>query len=77
MMTKQPNLGEGNENWEKCPKCASPVMIDPETGHAEVCSRCKSLASPTVGWLGGYFIFFVVAGIIALVCYCIHLLFST
>ncbi len=76
-MTEQPNLSEGNENWGKCPKCGSPVMIDPETGDAEVCSRCESLASSTVGWLGGYFFVFVVAAIIVLVCYCIHLLFST
>jgi hypothetical protein len=26
-MTEQPNLSEGNENWGKCPKCGSPVMI--------------------------------------------------
>lgn len=41
-----------NENWGKCPKCGSPLLIDPATSQMEACSNCVSEASP-VGLFAG------------------------
>lgn len=72
----QPNNIDENENWDKCPKCGSPVMLDPETGRAENCSNCESQASLTGGWLGLGFIALLVLGMIALVYFSIQILFG-
>ena len=76
-MMNQSHAIDDNENWDKCPQCGSPVMKDPATGKTESCSNCESLASPTAGWFGGYFLFFFSIGIVVLVYYCIRLLFAT
>ncbi len=51
----------GNENWGQCPKCGSPVLIDPNTNRAEPCANCASLASRTGLYAGAYWI---VAGLV-------------
>ncbi len=45
-------MNDNNENWGKCPKCGSPLLIDPETSQMEACSNCMSEASP-VGLFAG------------------------
>lgn len=49
-----------NENWTKCPRCGSPVMISAETGEPEPCANCRSQSSPWGLYLGG---FAVIAGL--------------
>jgi len=60
----------GNENWGKCPKCGSPVLIDPGTGRAETCSNCASLASKAGLYAGVHWIvaWLVVVGLIVYLC---------
>jgi len=53
-----------NENWGTCPKCGTPVLIDPATGTAEPCAACASHASPTGRALG---VTWIVAGIVLIV----------
>jgi hypothetical protein len=62
----------GNENWGQCPKCGSPVLIDPSTGSAESCSNCATLAS-RVGLYAG--VFWIVAGlavVVLIVYFCVR-----
>ena len=64
----------GNENWGTCPKCGSPVLIDPKTGWAGACSNCASLASRTGLYAGVYWI---IAGLVVVgltVYFCLRLL---
>ncbi|WP_146447655.1 hypothetical protein [Bythopirellula polymerisocia] len=61
---------DNNENWGKCPKCGSPVLIDPVTSQMEPCSNCLSEASP-VGLLTG-----TVGILLALVVVALVLFFS-
>ena len=41
-----------NENFVPCPRCGTPVFVDPTTGQTEACSNCKSLKSPRPLQLG-------------------------
>jgi uncharacterized protein (DUF983 family) len=75
-MMDQPNNIDENENWDKCPKCGSPVLLNPETGMAENCSNCESQASATGGWIGLWFITLLVLGVVALVYFSIQILFG-
>ncbi len=43
-----------NENWGKCPRCGSPLLVDPQTEKAEPCANCASQKSAG-GLLGGTF----------------------
>ena len=60
----------GNENWGTCPKCGSPVLIDPKTGRAEPCGNCASLSSRSGLYAGVYWIVagLVVVGLIVYFC---------
>ena len=55
-----------NENWGKCPKCGSPVLIDPVTSQMEECSNCLAGASP-VGLFAGSFGILLALVVVALV----------
>lgn len=55
-----------NDNWGKCPKCGSPILIDPVTSQMEACSNCESVASPVGFFAGGLGILLVFA-VVALV----------
>jgi hypothetical protein len=45
---------QSNENWSKCPRCGSPLLVDPATGKTEPCANCRSHSS-TGGLFGGMF----------------------
>ena len=64
----------GNENWGKCPKCGTPVLIDPETGRAEPCGNCASLASRSGLYTGLFWIVAGIAIVILIVYFCIRLI---
>jgi uncharacterized protein (DUF983 family) len=65
---------DNNENWGKCPKCGSPVLINPDTSEAEACSNCASAASKG-GIYGGTLGIVIDLAVVALVVYlCIRLL---
>jgi hypothetical protein len=66
--------GENNPNWGQCPKCGSPVMIEPKTGVLQPCSNCLSLASRSGGLLGGYWLLVLLVGVAALVYFCVRML---
>ncbi|MEQ8785269.1 MAG: hypothetical protein RIC55_03185 [Pirellulaceae bacterium] len=63
-----------NPNWGECPKCGSPVMIDPASGRLQACARCASAASPYSGVLGVFFLLLGLAAVVALVYFCIELI---
>jgi hypothetical protein len=65
---------DSNENWGQCPKCGSPVLIDPSIGQAEPCGNCASLASRAGLYAG---LFWIVAGLAVLVLvvyFCVRLI---
>jgi len=66
-----------NENWDSCPLCGAPVMIDPETGKREACGQCASRKSATSGWLGLWFIILFFLGSAAILYFSIRMLFPT
>ena len=49
-----------NDNWDKCPACGAPVMVDPQTSEREDCGQCASRQSSTPGWLGFWFILLLI-----------------
>lgn len=53
-----------NDNWTTCGKCGEPVLIDPNTGKAEPCANCATIASKP-GVASGTLL--VIAGIVAIV----------
>jgi len=57
-----------NDNWGECPKCGSPVLIDPKTSAPEPCSTCASRASPWGLFMGSFGILFAVV-VVALLLY--------
>ena len=65
---------DNNENWAKCPACGEPVMIDPNTGKAEPCATCASLATKQVGVLGVGVLLAGAALVVGVVYYCLQLL---
>ena len=66
-----------NENWDQCPVCAAPVMINPQSGQLEDCGECTSKNSSTAGWLGIWFIFLLVLGGAAVLYFSIRTIFPT
>ena len=62
-----------NENWGKCPKCGTPVLINPSTGKAESCATCATRRSPGVA-LGALLTIAGVVAIVASVYFCIRIL---
>ena len=64
-----------NENWDRCPVCGAPVMIDPQTGQPEECSSCVSRKSAATGWLGIWFIILLFLGTAAILYFSIRMLF--
>jgi hypothetical protein len=57
-----------NDNWGQCPKCGSPVLINPNTGRPEQCATCKSMKSRFGLFVGGYWIILGLA-VVALIGY--------
>jgi hypothetical protein len=64
----------GNENWGQCPKCGSPVLIDPTTGRAEKCGNCAALSSRAGLYAGVYWIIAGVAVLVLVVYFCLRLI---
>lgn len=65
-----------NENWDKCPVCGAPVMVDPQTGEREDCGQCASRQSSAPGWLGFWFILLFLAGTGVVLYFSIRMLFA-
>ena len=63
-----------NENWDQCPVCAAPVMINPQSGQSEECGECTSKKSSTAGWLGLWFICLLLLGAAAVLYFSIRTL---
>jgi hypothetical protein len=64
-------MAPDNENWGQCPKCGSPVLLDPVTGQPEACSNCTAKKSSVWLYLGGLAVTAGVLGIVYLVYFCI------
>ncbi len=65
---------DNNENWGKCPKCGSPVLIDPETSIPEPCSNCAANASPWGLYAGVIGILLAVVVFVVVLAICIRIL---
>ena len=67
-------VDQENENWTKCSRCGSPVLITPETHQLEACSVCATQSSQTSLFMG--LTFFVIAAVVvsAIVYFCVQLL---
>ncbi len=65
---------DNNENWGTCPKCGEPVLIDPDSGQAQPCANCASLASRGAGVMGIVLLLVGVVAIVGLVYFCIRML---
>jgi ribosomal protein S27AE len=65
-----------NDNWDKCPVCGAPVMVDPQTSEREDCGQCASRQSSTPGWLGFWFIVLFLAGTGVVLYFSIRMLFA-
>jgi hypothetical protein len=64
----------GNENWGQCPKCGSPVLIDPNTGRTEPFGNCAALASRSGLYVGIYWIVAGLAVVGLIVYFCLRLI---
>ncbi len=65
---------ESNENWGACPTCGEPVLIDPNSGKAEACATCGSLAAKGVGAIGITLLTAGLAAVVGLVYLCVRIL---
>jgi hypothetical protein len=65
---------DANENWGQCPKCGSPVLIDPSTGRAEPCGNCATLASRAGFYAGLFWILAGLAALVLVVYFCVRLI---
>ena len=65
---------DANENWGQCPKCGSPVLIDPSIGRAEPCGNCGALASRAGLYAGLFWILAGLAVLVLVVYFCLRLI---
>jgi len=63
-----------NENWGQCPKCGSPVLVNPNTGRAEPCANCLALSSKAGLFAGGYWIIAGLVVVASIVYFCLRLI---
>ena len=61
-------------NWSECPRCGTPLLIDPKTNQIEPCANCESMVSPVAGALFGFFLVFIVTSMGYLIYYSIRML---
>ncbi len=66
--------GDTNENWGVCPKCGSPVLIDPKTSVPEACSNCAAQASPWGLYMGTASILIAAVIVLVILALCIRIL---
>jgi hypothetical protein len=66
---------DNNKNWDACPKCGLPVLIDSTTGQAEACSNCNAKSSALGLYLGGIALILGAIGVVFLVYICIQMIF--
>ena len=61
-----------NENWQDCPTCGAPVLVDPQSGRPDPCSSCAAKQSNVGLYLGGLALLIGLSGVAFLVYICIR-----